>query len=176
MNCVTIQKLDLHENTGVDGDVAPVCPFPFEPFLKEIYLESEFIDPIDEIIHKVLHLDVDPLSMPYGVYWEHLKIGFFTIDFSNPPVDYQINDPSCCWLDSFFITIPFQGKGFAKAVLHLLPTRLKQDYPLITSLNLTVNFKNPGARALYLKCGFVDTGTVYRDGPAGPQHILTQKI
>ena len=139
-------------------------------------MESEFIDPIDEIIHKVLHLDVDPLSMPYGVYWEHLKIGFFTIDFSNPPVDYQINDPSCCWLDSFFITIPFQGKGFAKAVLHLLPTRLKQDYPLITSLNLTVNFKNPGARALYLKCGFVDTGTVYRDGPAGPQHILTQKI
>ena len=69
-----------------------------------------------------------------------------------------------------------QGQGYAKTILNQLPDTLNKSFPDIRQLNLTVNFRNHVARALYKKCGFEDTGDVYWDGPAGPQHILTKKL
>lgn len=37
---------------------------------------------------------------------------------------------------------------------------------------LTVNARNPAARAVYLAGGFADTGELYLGGPAGPQHVM----
>jgi hypothetical protein len=37
---------------------------------------------------------------------------------------------------------------------------------------LTVNVRNPVARAVYVRGGFVDAGELHLGGSAGPQHVL----
>lgn len=149
---------------------------PFEEVLKTIYFDSEFIDPIEEITKRIRPSDSEPLSIPFGVYLASRAIAFFAIDFSNPPPDDQYSPTSPCWLESFMVAQDCQGKGYAKAILNRLPDLINQAFPHIRRLNLTVNFRNQVARALYRKCGFEDTGDVYWDGPAGPQHILTKAL
>ena len=145
----------------------------FEDVLKSIYFDSEFIDPIEVIANKVWSSDSKPLSIPFGAYLETRVIAFFTIDFSNAPLDEQYSPMFSCWLEAFMVAQDFQGQGYAKAILNRLPDLINKTFPYIRQLNLTVNFRNHRARALYGKCGFEDTGKVYWDGPAGPQHILT---
>lgn len=145
----------------------------FEDVLKSIYFDSEFIDPIEEIAKKIRPADSEPLSIPFGAYLATRVISFFTIDFSNPPLGDQYNPTFSCWLESFMVVQDCQGQGVAKAILKQLPYTISNAFPHIRRLNLTVNFRNQIARALYRKCGFEDTGAVYWDGPAGPQHILT---
>lgn len=148
----------------------------FEDVLKSIYFDSEFIDPIEVIANKVWSSDSKPLSIPFGAYLTTRAIAFFTIDFSNPPLDSQYDPSFSCWLDEFMVAQDCQGQGVAKAILSQLPDLLNKTFPHIRQLNLTVNFRNHRARALYGKCGFEDTGEVYWDGTAGPQHILTSAL
>ncbi|MFO7804729.1 MAG: GNAT family N-acetyltransferase, partial [Paracoccaceae bacterium] len=49
---------------------------------------------------------------------------------------------------------------------------LRQHYPQARGIFLTVNLRNVGARDIYLRGGFNDTGEQYLEGGAGPQHIL----
>ncbi|MFA5904180.1 MAG: GNAT family N-acetyltransferase [Desulfobacula sp.] len=141
-------------------------------YIEGVYTESEFLDPVEEIIKKTLHRD---LSLPCGIFLEKKAIGFFSIDFSNPSVDFQKDEPSF-WLESFMISGDFQKKGYGKAALDKIAFFLKKKYPHLKCLNLTVNLRNIPARTLYLKCGFVDTKNIYREGPAGPQHIFMKKL
>ena len=53
-----------------------------------------------------------------------------------------------------------------------LPDVVRRDFPDARSLVLTVNVRNPAARAVYLGGGFVDGGEQYLGGSAGPQHVL----
>ncbi len=148
----------------------------FEEVLKTIYFDSEFIDPIEEIAKKIRPADSEPWSIPFGAYLATRAIAFFTIDFPNPPPDDQYNPTFSCWLESFMVAQDCQGHGYAKAILNQLPDLMNKTFPQIRRLNLTVNFRNQVARALYRKCGFEDTGEVYWNGPAGPQHILTKSL
>jgi len=148
----------------------------FEAVLKRIYFASEFIDPIEDIAKKIRPAASAPWSIPFGAYLATRAIAFFTIDFPNPPPDDQYNPTFSCWLESFIVAPDCQGQGYAKAILNQLPDLTNKTFPQIRRLNLTVNFRNQTARALYRKCGFEDTGKVYWDGPAGPQHILTKAL
>ena len=148
----------------------------FEEVLKTIYFDSEFIDPIEEIAKKIRPPDSEPLSIPFGVYLATRAIAFFVIDFSNPPLDDQYSPAFSCWLESIMVVRDCQRRGYAKAILNRLPDLINKTFPHLRRLNLTVNFRNQTAQALYRKCGFEDTGKVYWDGPAGPQHILTKAL
>lgn len=141
--------------------------------IQSIYVESEFLDPMEDIVKKTL---CPELSLPCGIFLGKQAVGFFSIDFSNPCANAGENGRSSFWLESFMISGDFQGKGYGKAALNKIFGFLKNKYPDLRHLNLTVNFRNNPAKALYLQCGFVDTRDIYRQGPAGPQHIFTKRL
>lgn len=86
----------------------------FEKVLKTIYVDSEFIDPIEEIAKKIRRPESEPFSIPFGVYLGARAISFFTIDFSNPPLDDRYNPTFSCWLESFMVAPDGQGRGMRK--------------------------------------------------------------
>ncbi|SEN43581.1 Acetyltransferase (GNAT) family protein [Loktanella fryxellensis] len=75
-------------------------------------------------------------------------------------------------LRSFIVGLAHQGTGVGTAATRALPALIAAHYPGTRTVWLTVNLRNPAARAVYLKGGFVDTGEHYLGGDAGPQHIL----
>ncbi|MCP3926197.1 MAG: GNAT family N-acetyltransferase [Desulfobacterales bacterium] len=145
----------------------------YKKYLEDICFESEFIDNVTEISEKI---DKEtPDSIPFGALVNGQIVGFFTIELSNPTVNFKEEDFSC-WMDSFHIAEIHHGKGYAKDILKMLPKILRKEYKYLKLLNLTVNLRNKAAISLYLKCGFSDTGEIYKGGPAGPQHIFTKNI
>ncbi|WP_386680811.1 GNAT family N-acetyltransferase [Loktanella sp. R86503] len=75
-------------------------------------------------------------------------------------------------LRSVIVDRAHQGRGIGTAMIRALPAYLMVQYPAARQLYLTVNLRNPAARASYLRGGFHDTGAQYLGGDAGPQHIL----
>lgn len=52
---------------------------------------------------------------------------------------------------------------------------VRQNRPDVKQLMLAVNTRNQVAKAVYLNCGFIDTGATFR-GPIGEQQILSYDI
>jgi len=52
----------------------------------------------------------------------------------------------------------YQGKGYAKKALMLLPDFIKSNYSGVNEIVLAVNVKNQAAQGLYKKCGYCDNG------------------
>ncbi|TPJ52426.1 GNAT family N-acetyltransferase [Mesorhizobium sp. B2-6-4] len=75
-------------------------------------------------------------------------------------------------LHSFRISSACQGKGFGRAGVDLAISWVRRNRPDVEQLMLAVNARNVPAKSLYLKAGFVDTGSIFR-GAIGDQHILT---
>ena len=57
-----------------------------------------------------------------------------------------------------------------------LPAYVRDRFPDRRRVALTVNVTNPAAIAVYRRAGFADTGEVYVNGPAGPQHVLVLEL
>ena len=72
----------------------------------------------------------------------------------------------------FCIDARHQGRGLATQASRALGPYLAKQYPEAATVYLTVNHRNPGAKAAYLKGGFTDTGEDYLGGPSGPQYIM----
>lgn len=106
---------------------------------------------------------------------ENDVVGFFKLDIA-----YSKSYPFCpsdgIGLRFFVIDKAQQGKGLGTSAVKALFGYLKTSYPGFNSIYLTVNCKNPAARACYLKGGFEDTGEQYLGGSAGPQHIMWRQI
>ncbi|TCZ80951.1 GNAT family N-acetyltransferase [Paenibacillus albiflavus] len=96
------------------------------------------------------HCDYFPLC----IMSDDLLIGFVMVT-----VDVSTN--WCYWMNGFLIDQAEQGKGYAKAAIQLVIDYVKAHYLQSICLNLTVNAENTLARALYIKCGFVETGDIY---------------
>ncbi|MBD8520981.1 GNAT family N-acetyltransferase [Lysinibacillus fusiformis] len=99
----------------------------------------------DDSRHAVLALDGDKL------------VTFFVLHEKEGVKPYSSNEQALL-IRSFSTDYHEQGKGYAKAVLQLLPGFVRQHFPLINELVLGVNIPNVTAQALYIKCGFVDEG------------------
>ncbi len=145
----------------------------YKKYLEEICFESEFIGSTTEISEKIEF--GKPESYPFAAIVNDGIVGFFTIELSNPTVNFKIEETSC-WLGSFHIAKKHHGKGYAKDILKILPDTLTKEFKFPKLLNLTVNLRNIAAKSLYLKCGFSDTGEIFEGGPAGPQLIFTKTI
>ncbi|MCJ8326804.1 MAG: GNAT family N-acetyltransferase [Campylobacterales bacterium] len=102
-------------------------------------------------------------------------VGFFKIDLKYTLGD-EFNIENGLGLRAFAIDIKHQGKGLGTLAVKALFPYLKENYSAYSSMYLTVNCKNPGALACYLKGGFEDTGKQYIGGAAGPQYIMQVKI
>jgi RimJ/RimL family protein N-acetyltransferase len=102
-------------------------------------------------------------------------VGFFNID-TEYGSRYDFAEPNELGLRAFLVGHQYQGKGYATQMLSQLPAWLSEHFSQSKSICLTVNKKNQAAKLLYLKAGFVDTGELYLDGSAGPQHILRREL
>ncbi|MCA0043040.1 GNAT family N-acetyltransferase [Celeribacter litoreus] len=98
-------------------------------------------------------------------------VGFFAIDRDYAQT-HEFAQEGSIGLRQFLIDHPHQGRGHAGSACLALSPYLRHHYPQAIDCYLTVNCRNPNARAAYLKGGFEDTGALYLDGGFGPQHIL----
>ncbi|SDE42213.1 GNAT family N-acetyltransferase [Limimaricola pyoseonensis] len=69
-----------------------------------------------------------------------------------------------------------QGRGIGGAAFGQLPGYLRAAYPDLRRIWLTVNCRNPAARQTYLRGGWIDDGTLYHGGAAGPQHVMRLEL
>ncbi len=102
-------------------------------------------------------------------------VGFFNIDTAYPET-YSFSVPGELGLRAFFIDVEFQGRGYGKSAVKLLPPYLSKHYSSYESICLTVNCKNPSAYKCYISGGFFDIDELYHGGEAGPQNVLRLKL
>lgn len=105
---------------------------------------------------------------PYAMVEQDRPVGFLVLDDAPPDADPTAD----LLLRGFFVDAAHQGRGVAGRALDELPATARLLRPSARSLVLTVNVRNVAARAAYLRHGFVDDGTLYLGGAAGPQHLL----
>lgn len=129
--------------------------------------QRDFVDPIIQV-----------LEAHTGEWENHVVvadgaiIGFFQIDarVEGPRIPGQIE------FHEVRIDRHHQGRGYGKEFLKALCPYLVAMYPEASDACLSVNFRNPAAYHVYQSGGFVDTGDVYLDGGAGPQHVMTMPL
>ncbi|QEW21514.1 putative acetyltransferase [Marinibacterium anthonyi] len=97
--------------------------------------------------------------------------GFFAID-RDYGEKHDFAAPGAIGVRMFSVDHARQGQGIASAACRAMAGYFRAQYPGVATCWLTVNCRNPGARAVYLKGGFVDTGDLYLGGGFGPQHIM----
>ncbi|WP_432254875.1 GNAT family N-acetyltransferase [Limimaricola sp. AA108-03] len=69
-----------------------------------------------------------------------------------------------------------QGRGIGRAAFAALPPYLRRSHPGLRRIWLTVNCRNPVARRIYLRGGWIDDGVLYHGGSAGPQHVMRLEL
>ncbi len=102
---------------------------------------------------------------------EEELVTFFVLHENEGPKSYSDN-PTAILLRAFSTDFKYQGKGYAKQSLILLPDFVRAHFPHITDIVLGVNLRNTAAQALYKKCGFIDEGRRMM-GKRGEQIIMS---
>lgn len=119
--------------------------------------------------------DTDDSVERFVVKYDGEIVGFFKLD-----LHYSKTRNFCTEHDLGFRTFALdkrvQGRGLGTLCMKQLPTYLLQRHSNRAYVYLTVNCKNLGAKACYQNAGFEDTGKLYLEGPAGPQHIMRRRI
>ena len=110
----------------------------------------------------------DPARHPYVLVEDGAPVAFLVLDETPPDADPSAD----LLLRGFFVDAAAQGRGVATRAVAVLPQLVRRDFPAARSVVLTVNVRNPAARAVYVRGGFVDEGRLYLGGSAGPQHVL----
>ncbi|WP_218943864.1 GNAT family N-acetyltransferase [Bacillus aquiflavi] len=82
---------------------------------------------------------------------------FFVLHINDGVRSYSNNDHAIL-LRAFSTDFRYQGKGYAKNALMLLPRFVKEHFHEINEIVLAVNVKNHVAQHVYKKCGYVDEG------------------
>ena len=110
----------------------------------------------------------DPARHPYVLVEDGAPVAFLVLDETPSDVDPSAD----LLLRGFFVDASAQGRGVATRAVAALPDVVRRDFPAARSLVLTVNVRNPAARVVYVRGGFVDAGELYLGGSVGPQHVL----
>lgn len=118
-------------------------------------------DPLPDRIYPIVIV----ASKPVGMFLLH----------DNERVSSYTTESNALLFSAFTINYEDQGKGYAKAALQALPQFVKQHFPHIREIVLSVNLKNEAAFSLYTNVGWSDTGRRI-GGPIGEQRILSLTI
>ncbi len=135
--------------------------------------QEQFAGSVDAIFDELQASKHPEFEHPFAIVADTEKIGFFILRERPAVPIWAPHD--VITLHSFRIGRPYQGAGFGRAGVALAVSWIRQNRPDARQLMLAVNIRNAPARALYIKCGFVDTGATFR-GPIGEQHILALDI
>ena len=138
--------------------------------------QQRFVCSPPGVLELIKELGLEETSLPYVITVGEEPVGFFTLNFYSLAVDYYLENDRQCSIQSFMIDKAHQRKGYARKAMDRIFTLINRMRGKINLIKLTVNRHNNAAKALYLKCGFTDTGRIYLDGPSGPQHIYSRTI
>ncbi|TIM99883.1 MAG: GNAT family N-acetyltransferase [Mesorhizobium sp.] len=131
--------------------------------------QEQFADPVDAVFNELQNSHHPQLEHPFAVVARGSAVGFFILREKQAVPAWAHDD--VITLHSFRVCRNHQNKGYGRAGIELAIGWVRQNRPDVTGLMLAVNTRNLLAKTIYLKCGFVDTGTTH-SGPIGDQHIL----
>lgn len=96
---------------------------------------------------------------------------FFVLD-EGKDVHLYTSNQQALLLRTFSTDARYQGRGYAKQVLQLLPVFVQEHFPEANELVLAVNQRNLPAQKLYERSGFCYTNR-HVAGPAGEQLVMS---
>jgi GNAT superfamily N-acetyltransferase len=96
---------------------------------------------------------------------------FFVLD-EGKDVHLYTSNQQALLLRTFSTDARYQGRGYAKQVLQLLPVFVQEHFPKANELVLAVNQRNLPAQKLYERSGFCYTNR-HVAGPAGEQLVMS---
>jgi RimJ/RimL family protein N-acetyltransferase len=120
-----------------------------------------------EILEQALE---DDARFPVIILFDEIPVGFFILHKGEGIKDFSANQ-NALLLRALSINFLYQGKGYGKMGMELLPEFVKAHFPGVDEIVLAVNMRNQAAKKLYEKVGFIDKGE-RRNGDIGPQYIL----
>lgn len=100
-------------------------------------------------------------------------VGFFTLHEGQGVAPYS-NNKSAIFFRSFSIDSNYRGHGYGKQVIQSLPNYLRQYFPDVNEIYLTVNTDNEIAQKLYQQCCYQNVGTSQLEGR--PVYVLKRKL
>jgi len=142
----------------------------YEPFISNFHLPPDKLQftcyPLEKIkaptaSHEIIHILILNKDIP---------VGYFALENGEKVLKYT-NNLNARLLTAFSINNEFQGKGFAKQGLLLLPRFVNKNFQNVNEVVLGVNKRNTAAINLYKKTGFIDHNEIFL-GPSGEQHIM----
>ncbi|WP_442598973.1 GNAT family N-acetyltransferase [Neobacillus sp. D3-1R] len=151
-------------------------------FFEKKYEEKLLSFQLPEDQHQFTGLPVDVLEIsiqdknrfPIVISSDNEVVGFFVLHYGEDIRSFTSN-PNAMLLRALSIDFNEQGKGYAKKAMQQLPQFVKNNFPQVNEIVLVVNKRNEGARVLYDKTGFDDTGEE-RIGEIGPQYLMHLQI
>lgn len=165
---------------GLDLNLRAVKVAPVSAFLRPDVVAlrvSEAQVPFVGEMPQLLQLAEDaPCSEPMAVLLGEQVIGYYRLDFTPGAIAFRDFGRPSAGLRGFFIGAGWQGQGHGTAAVRAMKADLNTRHPECELLALTVNVRNPAARQVYLKTGFVDSGELYFGGAAGPQHVMVCEL
>lgn len=117
-----------------------------------------------------------PGSEPMAILLGEAVVGYYRIEHSARSLTGRGDEADALGLRSFQLDAACQGRGLGMIAMDALLADLAQRHPQMRRIVLTVNCDNTVALALYLRAGFVDSGTLYHGGRSGPQHLLWRPL
>jgi ribosomal protein S18 acetylase RimI-like enzyme len=139
-------------------------------------LQMEYTASVDLALQRISEREKngDFFAKPISIFEEKKAVGFFVLDFGKDKLELSEN-PDCILVRSFSINPKFQGLGYGKTAMNFVYDFIKNNYPEVSEVVLSVNEKNDLAYQIYLKTGYHFYGKT-REGRSGLQRILTKKI
>jgi GNAT superfamily N-acetyltransferase len=142
----------------------------YEPFISNFHLPPEKLQFTCYPLEKINDPNLSKDSIHVLILNKDIPVGYFALESGEKVLKYTKN-LNARLLTAFSINHDFQGNGFAKKGLHLLPGFVSRNLKNVNEIVLGVNKRNTAAINLYKKTGFVDHNEVFI-GPSGEQHIM----
>lgn len=142
----------------------------YDPYLSTFYLPPDKLQFSCYPLEKIYDLNLPKETIHVLLMNENIPVGYFALETGEKVLKYTKNQ-NARLLTAFSINDAFQGNGFAKKGLQLLPHFVKKNVRNVNEIVLGVNKKNTAAINLYKKTGFVDHHKTFL-GPIGEQHIM----
>lgn len=141
-----------------------------------VHVRPEQDDFVSQPAHTLPDAEQCPGSEPMAIRLGDAVIGYYRIERSARSLTGREEDIDALGLRSFQLDAAWQGRGLGIRAIGTLLADLAQRHPQARRIVLTVNCNNASALALYLRAGFVDSGTLYHGGRSGPQHLLWRHL
>lgn len=100
-------------------------------------------------------------------------IGFFTLHEGEGVAPYSWNE-NAIFFRSFSVDAHYRGRGYGKQIIEGLPGYIRQYFPHINEICLTVNDDNEVAQKLYQRFHYLHAGETLLEGR--PVYIMKQQL